>query len=123
MGSSLWELFAKEHDVSDDGQSAIDSDKSVVFSESSKSTFNPRAIFIDTEQTVVDRVVRTSKRRRAFNLDYCITGEASFLDIVEARRRAAFMPVAITRWGKNYSTKLSPKSPKLQSAATLWKGL
>ncbi|XP_028681520.2 tubulin alpha-3 chain-like [Erpetoichthys calabaricus] len=81
MGNSCWELYCLEHGIQPDGR--LDSEKSAgigdnshdtFFSETGTGTFNPRAIFVDLEPTVVDEV-RTGTYRHLFHPEQLITGK------------------------------------------------
>ncbi|XP_039249454.1 tubulin alpha-1 chain-like [Styela clava] len=81
IGNACWELYCLEHNIQPDG--LMPSDKSVGVAEDSYNTFFsetgsgkhvPRALFFDTEPTVIDEV-RTGKYRQLFHPEQLITGK------------------------------------------------
>lgn len=77
LGNSTWELYCLEHGIKKDG--SVDSKMSAdqdncyntFFAESQSGKYTPRAIFIDTEPTVVDEV-RTGEYKGLFHPDQLI---------------------------------------------------
>ncbi|KAJ3604608.1 hypothetical protein NHX12_029348 [Muraenolepis orangiensis] len=81
MGNACWELYCLEHGIQPDGQ--MPSDKTyggggdsfnTFFSETEVGTHVPRAVFVDLEPTVIDKV-RSGTYRQLFNPEQLITGK------------------------------------------------
>ncbi|XP_038077119.1 tubulin alpha chain-like [Patiria miniata] len=82
VGNACWELYCLEHGIQPDGQ--MPSDKTIGDDDDSFNTFfsatsssghyNPRAIMIDLEPTVIDEV-RTGTYRQLFHPEQLITGK------------------------------------------------
>eukprot|EP01022_Parablepharisma_sp_SALTPOND_P021443 TRINITY_DN423_c0_g1_i6.p1 TRINITY_DN423_c0_g1~~TRINITY_DN423_c0_g1_i6.p1 ORF type:complete len:509 (-),score=11.77 TRINITY_DN423_c0_g1_i6:368-1810(-) len=64
MGQSFWELFCKEHDISYEGypELTLENNVSPLFEETRTRKCIPRAIFLDTEPTVIDCIKNGSFR-------------------------------------------------------------
>jgi len=81
IGNACWELYCLEHGIQPDGQ--MPSDKTVgggddsfntFFAETGSGKHVPRAVFVDTEPTVIDEV-RTGTYRQLFHPEQLITGK------------------------------------------------
>lgn len=81
MGNACWELYCLEHNILPDG--TMPSDKTVGYGEDSFNTFFsetgtgkhvPRALYFDTEPTVIDEV-RSGAYRQLFHPEQLITGK------------------------------------------------
>lgn len=82
LGNSTWELYCLEHGINKDG-SLSDSDLNddnestcfnTFFGESQSGKFVPRAIFVDTEPTVIDEI-RTGEYQDLFHPDQMINSK------------------------------------------------
>lgn len=85
-GSACWELYCLEHGIQPDGQmSSVSSDDSFnsFFSETTKGKHVPRAVFVDLEPTVVDKV-RTEKYRQLYKPEQLISGKNDTANIYAA---------------------------------------
>jgi tubulin alpha len=78
MGNACWELFCFEHGLSPDGTlndaQPDDSCSGPIFYETFKGKLVPRAIYADTEPTVIDEV-RTGTYSRLFSPSLMISGK------------------------------------------------
>lgn len=80
IGSELWRLYSREHDILADGKrqshgdTRNDSGRNTFFEETSTDRFVPRSIFIDTEPTIIDEI-RASDYRHLYNPNYLINGK------------------------------------------------
>lgn len=81
LGNSTWELYCLEHGIMKDGslsENIIGDDDSncfnTFFGESQSGKFVPRAIFVDTEPTVIDEI-RTGEYQDLFHPDQMINSK------------------------------------------------
>ncbi|KAM4698710.1 tubulin alpha-1A chain-like [Rhinophrynus dorsalis] len=80
-GNACWELYCLEHGIQPDGKiikdkivNEWDESFNTFFSETWTSEHNPRAVFVDTEPTVIDEV-RTGTYRKLFHPEQLISGK------------------------------------------------
>lgn len=80
IGNATWELYCLEHGVNPDGTLSSDASNdpdniyTTFFADTSSKKIVPRAIFIDTEPTVIDEI-RTGKFRDLFHPNQLINGK------------------------------------------------
>ncbi|CAD8053530.1 unnamed protein product [Paramecium primaurelia] len=87
VGNACWELFCLEHGIQPDGQMSsdktyedIDDDLKTFFSETSAGKHVPRALFLDSDPTIIDEV-KTGTYRQLFHPGYLISGKEDAADI------------------------------------------
>jgi len=88
-GAAAWDLFMLEHNIKEDGSmneapyceyqmnDTDDENKHsnhTFFNESALGTYHPRALFIDLEPSVIDRL-QSGKNKNLYNPDHMITGK------------------------------------------------
>ncbi|KAJ4820098.1 Tubulin alpha chain [Rhynchospora pubera] len=81
VGNSCWELYCLEHGIQPDGLMPSDSSPgeendafNTFFSETSSGKHVPRAVFVDSEPSVIDEV-RTGEYRQLFHPEQLISGK------------------------------------------------
>eukprot|EP01022_Parablepharisma_sp_SALTPOND_P029621 TRINITY_DN741_c0_g1_i2.p1 TRINITY_DN741_c0_g1~~TRINITY_DN741_c0_g1_i2.p1 ORF type:complete len:519 (+),score=23.79 TRINITY_DN741_c0_g1_i2:97-1557(+) len=81
IGQSFWELFCKEHCISNQGfpNSALEGNTSSFFHETANGNHVPRAIFLDTDPAAIDQV-KSSHYGRLFSPSNLINGKESCAD-------------------------------------------
>lgn len=77
VGNGCWELYCLEHGIQPDGHIADDPGNDISFDAFFRETYQgryvPRAVFIDTERSVVDQV-RNGSYRQLFHPDQLMSG-------------------------------------------------
>eukprot|EP01080_Neovahlkampfia_damariscottae_P010727 gene10727-3347_t len=78
VGNSVWELYCKEHNITNEGiklkTTGKDNDFSTFFNETKSGKHVPRALFADLEPSVVD-TVRTGEYGKLFHPNQLISGK------------------------------------------------
>ncbi|KAL9650669.1 hypothetical protein ABK040_001725 [Willaertia magna] len=76
-GQQVWELFRNEHGINEDGSLSGDvnqrNDSSVIFSESNRGKYVPRALFVDLEPSVIDNIKNTNQSA-LYHPNYMVRG-------------------------------------------------
>ncbi|KAI0983728.1 hypothetical protein GJ496_000224 [Pomphorhynchus laevis] len=116
ISQAVWELYCYEHGISPSGRPnpsccIVDSSFSTHFFQTQYDKFVPRAIFVDTEPTVIDEI-RSGTYRSLFNTDCLLSGHE---DAASNYARAYFNsgPILIDRTLEQIR-KLSELSDQLQ---------
>lgn len=79
IGDAIWRLYCQEHEISAEGKCEMQGDSfssnlSSFFEERNGAKYVPRAIFVDTEPTVIDQI-RSGTRRQTYHPDQLISGK------------------------------------------------
>jgi tubulin alpha len=78
IGEACWELFTLEHGLNGDGTlmpgTKIDDNMKTFFSDTKSGKVVPRALFVDFEQSVIDRI-KNGAYNKLYNPNYMITGK------------------------------------------------
>lgn len=77
VGSMFWELLCEQHGIGTDGQrsdTASGEGVRTLFSNTSSGKHVPRAVFVDSEPSVIDRI-RTGTHRQLWHPEQLITGK------------------------------------------------
>ncbi len=104
MGSTIWELFALEHEISPDGTlskaSIWDDTPYPLFDELENGQRHPRALFIDTEPGEIDEL-RKGSYKKLYSSNNVVPIKNLLYSSSSAKKEQQISIVEDLTWGKS----------------------